>query len=174
MDGRWCTCRSQLQMRHFLRCFRRHTNLQNDDLAVFEDVRRHPVSFIWLLFSFSSPSSKSLFCLTAVKSSELSFTLFVSGGLEPKKLTYIKSKPRAPPSQQKEQTRLQLANCKSLWFINRLYSVSAYQFSSAMFNLLPTTLYCWYHHYLLFEVPCVQCKVLVTFLIKIPLYGQLT
>lgn len=101
-------------------------------------------------------------------------SLFVSGGLEPKKLTYIKSKPRAPPSQQKEQTRLQLANCKSQWFINRLYSVSAYPFSSAMFNLLPTTLYCWYHHYLLFEVPCVQCKVLVTFLIKLPLHGQLT
>ncbi|XP_029967464.1 nck-associated protein 5-like isoform X2 [Salarias fasciatus] len=32
------------------------------------------------------------------------------GGLEPKKLTYVKSKPRAAPSQQKEQTRLQLAN----------------------------------------------------------------
>ncbi|XP_037344950.2 nck-associated protein 5-like isoform X2 [Pungitius pungitius] len=32
------------------------------------------------------------------------------GGLEPKKLTYIKSKPRASPSQQKEQKRLQLAN----------------------------------------------------------------
>ncbi|KAM9364861.1 nck-associated protein 5-like [Pholidichthys leucotaenia] len=32
------------------------------------------------------------------------------GGLEPKKLTYIKAKPRAPPSQQKEQSRLQLAN----------------------------------------------------------------
>ncbi|XP_038575512.1 nck-associated protein 5-like isoform X2 [Micropterus salmoides] len=32
------------------------------------------------------------------------------GGLEPKKLTYIKSKTRATPSQQKEQTRLQLAN----------------------------------------------------------------
>ncbi|XP_025759389.1 nck-associated protein 5 isoform X3 [Oreochromis niloticus] len=34
----------------------------------------------------------------------------VIGGLEPKKLTYIKSKTRATPSQQKEQTRLQLAN----------------------------------------------------------------
>uniref|UniRef100_UPI0037E7DF69 nck-associated protein 5-like n=1 Tax=Semicossyphus pulcher TaxID=241346 RepID=UPI0037E7DF69 len=34
------------------------------------------------------------------------------GGVEPKKMTYIKSKTRAPPSQQKEQTRLQLANCK--------------------------------------------------------------
>ncbi|XP_035459956.2 nck-associated protein 5-like isoform X1 [Scophthalmus maximus] len=32
------------------------------------------------------------------------------GGMEPKKLTYIKSKTRASPSQQKEQTRLQLAN----------------------------------------------------------------
>nr|XP_046260525.1 nck-associated protein 5-like isoform X2 [Scatophagus argus] len=32
------------------------------------------------------------------------------GGLEPKKLTYIKSKTRATTSQQKEQTRLQLAN----------------------------------------------------------------
>ncbi|XP_071334690.1 nck-associated protein 5-like isoform X2 [Trachinotus anak] len=32
------------------------------------------------------------------------------GGMEPKKLTYIKSKTRATPSQQKEQTRLQLAN----------------------------------------------------------------
>ncbi|XP_041662544.1 nck-associated protein 5-like [Cheilinus undulatus] len=32
------------------------------------------------------------------------------GAMEPKKMTYIKSKPRAPPSQQKEQTRLQLAN----------------------------------------------------------------
>ncbi|KAM6978759.1 nck-associated protein 5-like isoform 1-T1 [Tautogolabrus adspersus] len=30
--------------------------------------------------------------------------------MEPKKMTYIKSKTRAPPSQQKEQTRLQLAN----------------------------------------------------------------
>ncbi|KAG7240499.1 hypothetical protein INR49_026783 [Caranx melampygus] len=37
------------------------------------------------------------------------------GGLEPKKLTYIKSKTRGPPSQQKEQTRLQLANCKPQW-----------------------------------------------------------
>ncbi|XP_026231951.1 nck-associated protein 5-like isoform X2 [Anabas testudineus] len=32
------------------------------------------------------------------------------GGMEPKKMTYIKSKTRDPPSQQKEQTRLQLAN----------------------------------------------------------------
>ncbi|XP_049449384.1 nck-associated protein 5-like isoform X1 [Epinephelus fuscoguttatus] len=32
------------------------------------------------------------------------------GAMEPKKLTYIKSKTRATPSQQKEQTRLQLAN----------------------------------------------------------------
>ncbi|XP_070770785.1 nck-associated protein 5-like [Enoplosus armatus] len=32
------------------------------------------------------------------------------GGMEPKKLTYIKSKTRATASQQKEQTRLQLAN----------------------------------------------------------------
>ncbi|XP_028992712.1 nck-associated protein 5-like isoform X3 [Betta splendens] len=32
------------------------------------------------------------------------------GGVEPKMMTYIKSKTRAPPSQQKEQTRLQLAN----------------------------------------------------------------
>ncbi|XP_034042741.1 nck-associated protein 5-like [Thalassophryne amazonica] len=32
------------------------------------------------------------------------------GGMEPKKLTYIKSKTRASVSQQKEQTRLQLAN----------------------------------------------------------------
>ncbi|KAM6955207.1 nck-associated protein 5-like [Lycodopsis pacificus] len=37
------------------------------------------------------------------------------GGMEPKKLTYIKSKTRATPSQQKEQTRLQLANCKRRW-----------------------------------------------------------
>ncbi|AWP12703.1 putative nck-associated protein 5-like [Scophthalmus maximus] len=36
------------------------------------------------------------------------------GGMEPKKLTYIKSKTRASPSQQKEQTRLQLANCKTM------------------------------------------------------------
>nr|XP_033473793.1 nck-associated protein 5-like isoform X2 [Epinephelus lanceolatus] len=34
----------------------------------------------------------------------------VIGAMEPKKLTYIKSKTRATPSQQKEQTRLQLAN----------------------------------------------------------------
>ncbi|TKS67551.1 hypothetical protein D9C73_001125 [Collichthys lucidus] len=34
------------------------------------------------------------------------------GGLEPKKLTYMKSKTRTTPSQQKEQTRLQLAICK--------------------------------------------------------------
>nr|XP_033965622.1 nck-associated protein 5-like isoform X4 [Pseudochaenichthys georgianus] len=34
----------------------------------------------------------------------------VIGGMEPKKLTYIKSKTRATSSQQKEQTRLQLAN----------------------------------------------------------------
>ncbi|XP_059199258.1 nck-associated protein 5-like [Centropristis striata] len=33
-----------------------------------------------------------------------------SGVMEPKKLTYIKSKTRTTPSQQKEQTRLQLAN----------------------------------------------------------------
>ncbi|KAM4558552.1 uncharacterized protein PAE49_013310 isoform 1-T2 [Odontesthes bonariensis] len=32
------------------------------------------------------------------------------GGMEPKKLTHIKSKTRATPSQQNEQTRLQLAN----------------------------------------------------------------
>ncbi|XP_074551418.1 nck-associated protein 5-like [Halichoeres trimaculatus] len=32
------------------------------------------------------------------------------GAMEPKKMTYIKSKTRVPPSQQKEQTRLQLAN----------------------------------------------------------------
>ncbi|XP_034740810.1 nck-associated protein 5-like isoform X2 [Etheostoma cragini] len=32
------------------------------------------------------------------------------GGMEPKKLTYVKSKTRPTPSQQKEQTRLQLAN----------------------------------------------------------------
>nr|XP_019955172.1 PREDICTED: nck-associated protein 5-like [Paralichthys olivaceus] len=35
------------------------------------------------------------------------------GGMEPKKLTYIKSNTRATQSQQKEQTRLQLANCKT-------------------------------------------------------------
>ncbi|XP_019724600.1 nck-associated protein 5-like isoform X2 [Hippocampus comes] len=32
------------------------------------------------------------------------------GGMEPKRLTYIKTKTRTPASQQKEQTRLQLAN----------------------------------------------------------------
>ncbi|XP_061548780.1 LOW QUALITY PROTEIN: nck-associated protein 5-like [Phycodurus eques] len=32
------------------------------------------------------------------------------GGIEPKKLTYIKTKTRTPQSQQKEQTRLQVAN----------------------------------------------------------------
>nr|XP_057937624.1 nck-associated protein 5-like isoform X2 [Doryrhamphus excisus] len=34
----------------------------------------------------------------------------VIGGMEPKKLTYIKTKTRAPQNQQKEQTRLRLAN----------------------------------------------------------------
>ncbi|XP_077392750.1 uncharacterized protein LOC144030379 isoform X2 [Festucalex cinctus] len=34
----------------------------------------------------------------------------VMGGMEAKRLTYMKSKSRTPPSQQKEQTRLQLAN----------------------------------------------------------------
>lgn len=41
------------------------------------------------------------------------FFLLFPGGLEPKKLTYIKSKTRATPSRQKEGTRLQLANCKA-------------------------------------------------------------
>ncbi|XP_055086377.1 uncharacterized protein LOC129457277 [Periophthalmus magnuspinnatus] len=33
-----------------------------------------------------------------------------SGDMEPKKMNYVKSKPRPTPSQQKEQSRLQLAN----------------------------------------------------------------
>ncbi|XP_068602077.1 LOW QUALITY PROTEIN: nck-associated protein 5-like [Brachionichthys hirsutus] len=36
------------------------------------------------------------------------------GGLEPKKLPYVKSKTRTTTSQKAEQTRLQLANCKTL------------------------------------------------------------
>lgn len=40
---------------------------------------------------------------------------FFLGGLEPKKSTYVKSKTRTTTSQQKEQTRLQLANCKAQW-----------------------------------------------------------
>lgn len=47
--------------------------------------------------------------LTAEKTSSVLFP----GGLEPKKLTYIKTKTRPTQSQQKEQTRLQLANCKT-------------------------------------------------------------
>ncbi|KAF7651521.1 hypothetical protein LDENG_00109710 [Lucifuga dentata] len=35
------------------------------------------------------------------------------GGMEPKKLTYSKPKTRTTVSQQKEQSRLQLANCKN-------------------------------------------------------------
>lgn len=37
------------------------------------------------------------------------------GGLEPKKLTYIKSKTRPNTTQHKERSRIQLANCKNLW-----------------------------------------------------------
>lgn len=44
----------------------------------------------------------------------LTLCSFVPGGLEPKKLTYIKTKARANTSQHKERTRIQLANCKNL------------------------------------------------------------
>lgn len=66
-------------------------------------------------FDFSSWQQREL-SLTFEKTSEMSLILcFFPGGLEPKKLTYIKSKTRTTTSQQKEQTRLQLANCKTQW-----------------------------------------------------------
>uniref|UniRef100_G3NE59 Uncharacterized protein n=2 Tax=Gasterosteus aculeatus TaxID=69293 RepID=G3NE59_GASAC len=56
------------------------------------------------------PQSEPIVTSVRVCDSQSRLPRLPPGGLEPKKLTYIKSKPRAPPSQQKEQTRLQLAN----------------------------------------------------------------
>ncbi|KAM8854638.1 nck-associated protein 5-like isoform 2-T3 [Spinachia spinachia] len=55
------------------------------------------------------PQSEPIVTSVRVCDSQSRLPRLPPGGLEPKKLTYIKSKPRATPSQ-KEQTRLQLAN----------------------------------------------------------------
>ncbi|XP_070694348.1 nck-associated protein 5-like [Pempheris klunzingeri] len=56
------------------------------------------------------PHSEPIVTSASVCDTQIRLPRLPPGGMEPKKLTYIKSKTRATPSQQKEQTRLQLAN----------------------------------------------------------------
>lgn len=60
-------------------------------------------------------ASHQLWHLSCFPLSLRPFFFLLAGGLEPKKSTYVKSKTRTTASQQKEQTRLQLANCKTQW-----------------------------------------------------------
>lgn len=91
--------------------------IHNDNLALFQDVRclscpRHFVLRLWLPLR---DSRRSLVDWNAHKPCDIFRCFFFLGGLEPKKSTYVKSKTRTTTSQQKEQTRLQLANCKARW-----------------------------------------------------------
>ncbi|XP_074514523.1 nck-associated protein 5-like isoform X1 [Sebastes fasciatus] len=56
------------------------------------------------------PQSEPIVTSASVRDTQSRLPRPPPGGMEPKKLTYIKTKTRATPSQQKEQTRLQLAN----------------------------------------------------------------
>lgn len=69
-----------------------------------------------IMFNFKVNYAKNKH-LSLAQNSKIGLILcycFFPEGMEPKKFTHIKSKPRATPGQQKEQTRLQLANCKRL------------------------------------------------------------
>lgn len=56
------------------------------------------------------PQSEPIVTSASVCDTQSRLPRATQGGMEPKKLTYIKTKTRAAQSQQKEQTRLQLAN----------------------------------------------------------------
>lgn len=97
--------------------------IHNDNLALSEDVTclsclQHFVLCGWLLRdsgkSLADKAFHQLWCFILFTLT-LSFFFSFAGGLEPKKSTYVKSKTRATANQQKEQTRLQLANCKTQW-----------------------------------------------------------
>ncbi|XP_078795902.1 uncharacterized protein LOC105356801 isoform X3 [Oryzias latipes] len=58
------------------------------------------------------PSSEPFLTSASLCDSQSRLSMSTQGGVEPKKMTNIKSKGHVTPGQQKDQTRLQLANCE--------------------------------------------------------------
>ncbi|KAM3862165.1 nck-associated protein 5-like [Diretmus argenteus] len=84
-------------------------SLSDSSMALIQSVPFPTVAFIQPI----QPQSEPLLTSANVCDTQSRLPRPGQGGMESKKLTYIKSKTRSTPSQQKEQTRLQLANCKS-------------------------------------------------------------
>ncbi|XP_019126532.2 nck-associated protein 5 isoform X2 [Larimichthys crocea] len=79
-------------------------SLSNSSMTHIQSVPFPTVAFLQPIQPQSQPIVTASVCDTQSR-----LPRRPQGGLEPKKLTYIKSKTRTTPSQQKEQTRLQLA-----------------------------------------------------------------
>ncbi|XP_051259983.1 nck-associated protein 5-like isoform X3 [Dicentrarchus labrax] len=82
------------------------SSLSDSSMTHIQSVPFPTVAFLQPI----QPQSQPIVTSASVCDSQSRLPRPPQGGLEPKKLTYIKSKTRTTPSQQKEQTRLQLAN----------------------------------------------------------------
>ncbi|XP_034418402.1 nck-associated protein 5-like [Cyclopterus lumpus] len=81
-------------------------SLSNSSMIHIQSVPFPTVAFLQPI----QPQSQPIVTSASVCDTQSRLPRPPPGGMEPKKLTYIKSKTRTTPSQQKEQTRLQLAN----------------------------------------------------------------
>ncbi|XP_040913565.1 nck-associated protein 5-like isoform X2 [Toxotes jaculatrix] len=82
------------------------SSLSDSSMTHIQSVPFPTVAFLQPI----QPQSEPIVTSANVRDTQSRLPRPPQGGMEPKKLTYIKSKTRATPSQQKEQTRLQLAN----------------------------------------------------------------
>ncbi|XP_076602763.1 nck-associated protein 5-like isoform X3 [Chaetodon auriga] len=81
-------------------------SLSDSSMTHIQSVPFPTVAFVQPI----QPQSQPIVTSASVCDTQSRLPRLPQGGLEPKKLTYIKSKTRTTASQQKEQTRLQLAN----------------------------------------------------------------
>ncbi|KAK2839457.1 hypothetical protein Q5P01_013197 [Channa striata] len=105
-------------------------SLSDSSMAHIQSVPFPTVAFLQPI----QPQSKPIVTSASVCDTQSRLPRAPQGGMEPK-MTYIKSKARATPSQQKEQTRLQLANCKTQKILSRLEAGK----SSSQLDLSPNT-----------------------------------
>uniref|UniRef100_A0A1A8PTB2 NCK-associated protein 5 n=1 Tax=Nothobranchius rachovii TaxID=451742 RepID=A0A1A8PTB2_9TELE len=82
------------------------TSLSDSSITHIPSVPFPTVAFLQPL----QPSSEPIMTSASVCDTQSRLPRLPRGGMEPNKLTHIKSKARKTPSQQKEQTRIQLAN----------------------------------------------------------------
>uniref|UniRef100_UPI003AAB45ED nck-associated protein 5-like n=1 Tax=Centroberyx gerrardi TaxID=166262 RepID=UPI003AAB45ED len=81
-------------------------SLSDSSMTLIQSVPFPTVAFLQPI----QPQSEPIVTSGSVCDSQSRLPRPAPGGMEPKKMTYIKAKTRSAPSQQKEQTRLQLAN----------------------------------------------------------------